>query len=74
MNASVQSGVLVVNLASVEVNGVQVPAEVMSGMSQENLAVGFYGNPQVSNVLTRLASVEIAEGRVVVKPKVPEPK
>jgi hypothetical protein len=73
LRAGVQSGVLVVNLASVEVNGVQVPPEVISGMSQENLAMGFYGNPQVSNVLTRLASVEINEGKVVVKPKVPDP-
>lgn len=69
MRATVQSGKLVVNLTSVEVNGAAVAPEIMSGLAQENLAIGFYANPKVSNVLSRLESVEIGEGRVVVTPR-----
>src|SRR6266511_2438217 len=69
LKASLQNGVLVVTLQSVEVNGKPIPGDVLAGLQSRNLAEGFYSDAKASNVMSRLASIEIKAGKVTVKPK-----
>jgi hypothetical protein len=69
--ASVQGGGLVVNLVGVEVNGAAVGQEIMANLAAENLAAPFYSDMETSNVLSRLAAVEVRDGKVIVRPRVP---
>jgi hypothetical protein len=66
---SLRDGILVVSLASLEIGGKPVPPEVMAPLSEQNLAEGVQRDPQQAQVLRKLESIEIKDGRLVIRPK-----
>lgn len=72
LKPTLQNGVLIVTLQSVEVNGQTIPADILAGLKNRNLAEGFYNDPKTANVMSRLASLEIKDGKVTIKPKAKE--
>jgi hypothetical protein len=67
LKASLNDGVLIVTLDSMEVNGKRVPEEAMTNIRQENLAKDAYKNPKQAEVLRKLESLEIKDGKITIK-------
>jgi hypothetical protein len=67
--ASLSDGVLVVTLDSIEVNGKRLPEETMSNVRQKNLAEDFYRNPDNAEMIRRFESIEIKDGKIIIKPR-----
>lgn len=49
---------------SIEVAGNPVPDELLQGLRQENLLDEFAQDPEVNRVLSRIESIEVADGRI----------
>lgn len=60
---------LVAHLEDLKVGDHYVPDSVRERISGENLLKDAYNDPEVSRYLTRLQSVEIGDGKVVLTPK-----
>ncbi len=69
IKASLNSGVLIITLDSIEVNGKRVPEEAMTNIRQENLAKDAYKNPKQAAILHKLESLEIKDGKMTIKVK-----
>ena len=69
---TLQNGVLIVTLQSVEVKGKKLPADILTGLKNHNLAEGFYRDPKMAAVMSKLASIEIKDGKVTIKPRTKE--
>jgi len=67
LKASLNNGVLIVTLDSIEVNGKRVPEEAMTNIRQENLAKDAYKNPKHAEILRKLESLEIKDGKIIIK-------
>ena len=67
LKASLTNGVLIVTLDSLEVNGKRVPDEMMANIRQENLAKDAYKNPKHAEILRKLESLEIKDGKMTIK-------
>jgi hypothetical protein len=67
LKASLSDGVLIVTLDSVEVNGVKVPDDVMKGIRQQNLAKDAYKDEKTSEMIRKLESLEIKDGKITLK-------
>jgi hypothetical protein len=67
LKASLINGVLIVTLDSLEVNGQRVPENAMANIRQENLAKDAYKNPKHAEVLRKLESLEIKDGKLIIK-------
>jgi hypothetical protein len=67
LKASLNNGVLIVTLDSIEVNGKRVPEEAMTNLRQENLAKDAYKNPKHAETLRKLESLEIKDGKIIIK-------
>jgi hypothetical protein len=67
--ASLSDGVLVVRLDSLEVNGRRPPEEVMANLRQQNLAKDFYKDPDNAEMIRRFESLEIKDGKIIIKPR-----
>jgi hypothetical protein len=67
LKASLNNGVLIVTLDSIEVNGKRVPEEAMTNLRQENLAKDAYKNPKHAEILRKLESLEINDGKIIIK-------
>ncbi len=65
--ASLADGVLIVTLDSVEVNGKQIPEEFMKPIRQQNLAKDLYKDEKTSEMIRRLESLEIKDGKIILK-------
>jgi tetrahydromethanopterin S-methyltransferase subunit G len=72
LKPALQNGVLIVTLRSVEVNGRTIPADILASLKNRNLAEGFYSDPKTADVMSRLASIEIKDGKVTIKPRTKE--
>jgi len=72
LKPTLQNGVLIVTLQSVEVNGRTIPANVLTSLQSRNLAERIYSDPKTADVMSRLASLEIKDGKVTIKPKTKE--
>jgi hypothetical protein len=69
LKAFLQNGVLVVTLDSVEVNGKQLPAEMLAGLKNKNLVEGLMSDPNIAAVLNNLQSIQAKGGSVTITPK-----
>jgi len=69
---SLDNGVLIVTLDSLQVKGQQLPKSALPRFLQGNLANDAYRNPQTALTMRKLEKIEVSEGRVTVKPKPPE--
>jgi hypothetical protein len=69
VKAALANGALLVTLQSLEVNGKPVPEQMMAGIRQQNLAKDVYKDAKSMQVLERLDSIEVKDGKVVVTPR-----
>ncbi len=67
--ASLSDGVLVVTLDSIEVNGKRPPDDVMSNIRQQNMAKDLYKDPDNAEMIRRFESIEIKDGKIIIKPR-----
>ena len=63
-------GVLIVTLRSASVKGEPVPGWVLRQVQDRNLAKDLYENPQAAGLVSRLESIEVANGRIILVPRV----
>lgn len=64
---SLENGVLIVTLDSMEVKGQPVPESFMANMRKENLAKDAYKDPDHAAMLRKFQSVEVKDGKVIIK-------
>lgn len=62
---------LVANLEDLKVGDQYVPDELRERLSRENILKDIYDDPEAARFLTRLESVEIGDGKIVLRPKTP---
>jgi hypothetical protein len=67
LKASLSDGILIVTLDSFEVNGKRPPDNVMTQIRQENLAKDAYKNPQNAEMLRKIESLEVKDGKIILK-------
>jgi hypothetical protein len=65
LNASMESGVLVVTLADAEVNGEKLPQQFIDAMANENLAKEMYKNPENAKTMGRFEDIRIEDDKVI---------
>lgn len=68
-DVQLNDGWLVVTLVSAEVKGEPVPDEFLQAMANKNLAEDLYDNPEVAETLRRFDSIEIGDGRIILRAK-----
>jgi hypothetical protein len=71
--ASLSNGILVVVLDSIEVNGQHLPEEAMANLRQQNLAKDITKDPDNAEMIRRFESIEIKDGKIIIKPRPKEP-
>jgi hypothetical protein len=67
LKASLNNGVLIVTLDSLEVNGKRPPPEFMTKLKEQNLAKDAYNNPKNAEMLRKVESLEIKDGKVIIR-------
>jgi hypothetical protein len=67
LKASLREGVLIVTLDSIEVNGKKPPEEMLTSLRQQNLAKDAYKNPEQAELLRKVESMEIKDGKIIIK-------
>ncbi|MBI4327626.1 MAG: hypothetical protein HY674_20535 [Chloroflexi bacterium] len=70
LKASLEKGALVVRLQSLEIKGQTIPPPVLDRLSQENLAAQAARDPDAVAFLQKLDAIEVADGKITLKPKV----
>jgi hypothetical protein len=65
--ASLSDGVLIVTIESVEVNGQKIPDEFMKELRKQNLAKDAYKDEQTSEMIRKLESLEVKDGKIILK-------
>jgi hypothetical protein len=68
---SLENGVLIVTLDSLQVKGQQLPKSALSQFQQDNLAKDLYRDPRTAQTMRRLEKIEVKDGRITVKAKPP---
>ncbi len=69
VKASLENGVLFVTLDALEVNGKPVPEQIMSAIRSQNLAKDVYKDAKSVEVLKKLDSIKVEDGRVLIEPR-----
>jgi hypothetical protein len=67
LKASFSEGVLIVTLDGFEVNGKRPPEEIMAKIRQQNLAKDAYNDPKNAEMLRKVESMEIKDGKITIK-------
>jgi len=67
LKASLKDGVLIVTLDSIEVNGQKPSEQILQGLRQENLAKDAYKDPKNAEMIRKLESLEIKDGKIILK-------
>ncbi len=65
--ASLSEGVLIVTLESIEVNGQKIPDEFLTEIRKQNLAKDTYKDEKTSEMIRKLESLEIKDGKIILK-------
>jgi hypothetical protein len=66
---SLRQGVLIIAIASAEVNGRPLPEQLLSELRDKNLAESFARQPEVAAGLDKLKGIRIKDGKVIVEAK-----
>lgn len=74
LKASLENGVLIVQMESAEVNGKPVPEEFMSEMRKQNLAKDAYNDPKSAEFLRKFESLTIEDDKIILTPAKKKPK
>lgn len=69
LKASLSNGVLLVTLDSLEVNGKRPPDDLMRNLRNQNLAKDVDNNPRNVRFIRRFESLEIKDGKIILKPR-----
>ncbi len=67
LKASLEDGLVLVTLDSVEVNGKSPPENVMTNLRQQNLAKDVFDDPKAAAILRKLESLEVKDGKIIIK-------
>lgn len=67
LNVLLKDGVPTVTLEDIEVNGKHLPDEVMTNLRQENLAKDALKDRKNAEMLRKLESVELEDGKLIIK-------
>jgi hypothetical protein len=67
LKASLRDGILTGTLDSIEVNGKRPPEQMMTGIRQENLFKDAYNNPKNAEMLRKIESLEVKDGKIILK-------
>ena len=67
LKASLRDGILIGTLDSIEVNGKRPPEQMMTGIRQENLFKDAYNNPKNAEMLRKIESLEVKDGKIILK-------
>jgi hypothetical protein len=67
LKAWLKDGTLFVTLDSIEVNGKRPPEEFMRDLRQQNLAKDAYKDPKQAEWLSKVESMEIRDGKIIIK-------
>ena len=70
LKASLSEGILVVTLESLEVNGKRPPEKFLAELRKQNLAKDAYENPENAEMIRRFESLEIKDGKIILKPRI----
>ena len=71
LNVVLLSGQLFVTAQSVEVRGKPLPEQFMAGLRSRNLAADATNNPDTAAAISKIESLEIKGGQVIITPKLP---
>lgn len=71
LKAFLRDDILVIVFQSLEVNGKRLPEHIMNGLRAQNLAGDVHKNEKVARRIQKLESIEIRDGRIIVRPKPP---
>ena len=69
LKASFFDGELIVHMEEIEVKGKKPPEDAMKGFRQQNLAKDLFKDPENAKMLRKLESLEIKDGKIIVKVK-----
>jgi hypothetical protein len=69
LKASLSNGILIVTMDSLEVNGKKPPENFMQSLRNQNLAKNAYDNPKNAELLSRFESLQIKDGKIILKPR-----
>ena len=69
LKASLSEGILVVTLDTIEVNGKRPPENFLAELRKQNLAKDAYDNPKHAEMIRRFESLEIKDGKIILKPR-----
>jgi hypothetical protein len=69
LKASLNNGILLVTLDSLEVNGKRPPEEFMESLRHQNLAKDVYENPKNAELISRFESLQIKDEKLILKPR-----
>jgi hypothetical protein len=67
LKVSLSNGALFITLESIEVNGKRPPEEFLTQLRQQNMAKDAYKNPKNAEQIRKLESIEIKDGKIVIK-------
>jgi hypothetical protein len=67
LKASLQEGILLVTLESIDVNGKDLPAELMNSLRNQNLAKDAYKDQRTAEEIRKYQSIEIKDGKLIIK-------
>jgi hypothetical protein len=73
LKASLESGVLIVQVEDAEVNGKPVPEEFMKGMRNQNLAKEAYNDAKAAEFLKKFESLTIEDDKIILTPAKKKP-
>ena len=68
IEASLENGVLIANIADAEVNGESVPESLLEPLKRENLAAEMYKDPDTAKLLRKFERLEIKDGAIHLTP------
>ncbi|MHB1557171.1 MAG: hypothetical protein ACYC61_06810 [Isosphaeraceae bacterium] len=71
LKAFLRDDILVIVFQSLEVNGKRLPERIMNGLRAQNLASDVHKDRTTAQEIQRLESIEIQDGRIIIKPKQP---
>lgn len=66
IKASLSNGVLWVTLDSIEVNGKRPPEQMLQELRQQNFAKDAYKNPKYAELIRKLDSIKIKDGKIII--------
>jgi hypothetical protein len=70
-HVSLDNGVLIVTADQVKVKGIPLPETFMKEVRKENLAKDAYNDAESARIIRKLESIQVENGRAVIKPRAP---